>query len=381
MQPDLIRYTADLIRQTSRDRPADGVLRAALKADTRLTPGERRAVANAFFAYYRWRGWHDRKREIESRLDWSLELAARFQRNPFALPGDALRAKAVPAWLADAMDCPEPWLRALQREPRLWVRARPGQARALAATLREAKVAKGWLVRDAVEYFGHRDLFTTEAFQQGKFELQDIASQAVGEWCGPQPGETWWDACAGEGGKTLHLADLLAGRGQVFASDRADWRLARLKQRAARAGIQNYQSALWDGGARRPFAQTFDGVLVDAPCSGVGTWQRNPHARWTVTPEDVRELAAAQGRLLAHTAPAVKPGGRLVYAVCTMTRAETTAVVEQFNAARPDFEPLPLRPLSDEAAKLGVPAKPTITVWPQELGGNGMFVAAWRRKR
>jgi 16S rRNA (cytosine967-C5)-methyltransferase len=380
MDPELIRYTADLIRRTTKDRPADAVLREALQADTRLTAAQRREVAGAFFAYYRWRGWHDRKREIESRIAWSLELARRFQQNPFAVPGDALRAKAVPGWLAAEMDCPEPWLRALQREPRLWLRARPGQARKVATALGEAKVPKGWLPRDAVEYIGRRDLFTTELFHQGAFELQDIASQAIGEWCAPQPGETWWDACAGEGGKTLHLADLLAGRGQVFASDRADWRLARLKQRAARARIQNYQCALWDGGPKRPFAGSFDGVLVDAPCSGVGTWQRNPHARWTTRVEDVRELAALQLRLLNHAAPAVKPGGRLLYAVCTLTRAETVAVVEQFNATHPGFEPLPLRPFSDEALRLGMPPQPVMTLWPQEFGGNGMFVAAWRRK-
>ena len=113
----------------------------------------------------------------------------------------------------------------------------------------------------------------------------------------------------------------MANRGLIWASDRAEWRLQKLRRRAARAKVFNYRPARWDGGARLPTRTKFDGVLVDAPCSGLGTWQRNPHARWTTTVEDVRELAELQRRLLAHTAPSLKPGGRLIYAVCTLTRA------------------------------------------------------------
>ena len=379
MSPEIIRIAADIIRKTARDRPADAVLREALKSDTTLTAVQRREISQAMFAYYRWRGWHDRKREVESRIAWSLELADKFKKNPFTLAAEALRAKAVPEWILTEMDCPEAWLRSLQWEPRLWLRARPGKARELANKLGQCKVPKGFLMRDAVEFQGGKDLFKTEEFQAGAFELQDISSQAVGVLCMPQPGETWWDACAGEGGKTLHVADLMQGRGQVCASDRADWRLAKLRQRAARAQVQNYQSALWDGGTNLPFAMKFDGVLVDAPCSGVGTWQRNPHARWTCRVEDVRELAELQLKLLTNASKAVKPGGKLVFAVCTLTRAETSGVVSALLTAHPEFEPLELPLLREEAARLGVTGQPTLTIWPQEFGGNGMFVAAWKR--
>lgn len=379
MSPEIIRFAADVIRNTAKDRPADAVLREALKSDASLSAVQRREISQAVFTYYRWRGWHDRKREVESRIAWSLELADRFRKNPFTLTAEALRTKAVSEWLHAEMDCPEPWLRSLQREPLLWLRARPGKARELANKLGQCKVPKGFLMRDALEFQGAKDLFKTEEFQAGAFELQDISSQAVGVLCAPKPGETWWDTCAGEGGKTLHLADLLQGRGQVCASDKAEWRLTTLKQRAARAQVQNYQSALWDGGADLPFAMKFDGVLVDAPCSGVGTWQRNPHARWTTAPEDVRELAALQLQILSNAATAVKPGGKLLYAVCTLTRAETTAVADSFSTAHPEFESLALPVLREEAAKLGVKGQPTMTIWPQEFGGNGMFVAAWRK--
>ena len=378
MSPEIFRFAADVIRRTAKDRPADAVLREALKADASLTAVQRREIAQAVFTYYRWRGWHDRKREVEARIAWSLELAERFRKNPFTLTADALRSKAVPEWLQAEMDCPEPWLRSLQWEPKLWLRARPGRGRELANKLGQCKVPKGLLMRDAVEFQGQKDLFETAEFKAGAFELQDISSQAVGALCAPKPGEVWWDACAGEGGKTLHLADLLQGRGQVCASDKAEWRLAKLKQRAARAQVQNYQSAPWDGGPELPFAMKFDGILVDAPCSGVGTWQRNPHARWTVTPNDVRELAELQMKLLANAAQALKPGGKLVFAVCTLTQAETRDVVDKFNAAHPQFEPVELRHLRDEAVKLGVKGAPMLTIWPQEFGGNGMFVAAWQ---
>ena len=380
MSPEIVRFTADVIRSTAKDHPADVALREALRADTTLTGAQCREISEAMSAYYRWRGWHDRKREVESRIAWSMELGDKFKKNPFTLSADSLRAKAVPEWIHAEMDCPEPWLRSLQWEPRLWLRSRPGKARELANKLGQCKVPKSFLMRDAVEFQGAKDLFRTEEFKAGAFELQDITSQAVGVLCSPKLDETWWDACAGEGEKTLHLADLMQGRGEVFASDKTDEHLAILKQRAARAQVQNYQSAPWEGGTDLPFAMKFDGVLVDAPCSGVGTWQRNPHARWTCRVDDVRELADLQLKLLTHAAKAVKPGGKLVFAVCTLTRAETSGVVTAFSTAQPEFEPMELPVLREEAVKLGIKGQPMLTIWPQEFGGNGVFVAGWKRK-
>ena len=231
---------------------------------------------------------------------------------------------------------------------------------------------------NAVEYFGDEDLFKRPEFHAGEFEIQDIASQAVGWLCAPQPGETWWDACAGEGGKLLHLSDLMKNKGLIWASDRAEWRLKRLKRRTARAKVFNYRAVLWDGGPKLPTKTKFDGVLMDAPCSGVGTWQRNPHARWTTSLQDVQELAVLQQRLLAHAAASVKPGGKLVYAVCTLTRAETEETVRQFNETQREFEPMILPELHIRGRILANAA--TLTIWPQDMGGNGMFIAAWRRR-
>ena len=225
----------------------------------------------------------------------------------------------------------------------------------------------------ALRYRGTADLHRTPAFQSGAFQIQDLASQMVGHACAPGPGETWWDACAGEGGKTLHLSDLMGNKGLIWATDRSVRRLGLLKKRAGRAGMFNYRGAVWTGTGPAPFKTKCDGVLVDAPCSGVGTWQRNPHARWTTTLEDVAELAAVQAALLARAAPSVKPGGRLVYSVCTLTRSETTAVADAFEAAHPDFEPAPVA--------ISAQSSPRVFLLPEDLNANGMFIAAWKRIR
>jgi 16S rRNA (cytosine967-C5)-methyltransferase len=139
--------------------------------------------------------------------------------------------------------------------------------------------------------------------------------------------------------------------------------------------VFNYRTAAWDGGAKLPTKTQFHGVLIDAPCSGVGTWQRNPQARWTVTPSDVRELSEIQRQLLVNASAAVRPGGRIIYAVCTLTHSETDAVADFCSQRLPGFEPLPLPALPN------APQEASARKWilPQQFGGNGMFVAAWRR--
>jgi len=371
----LLALAVEVLERADREHPADRVLREVLHREATLSQAGAARVSRWVFQYYRWKGWLKNERGLLRKIQKAEELAQRFNKNPFSLRAEVLRAKAVPGWVHEAMEVPDAWLRSLQREPHLYIRARPGQGRALMESL--GHLRKTYLP-DAYIYEGKKDLFRTPEFAEGRFEIQDITSQIVGHLCAPQPGENWWDACAGEGGKTLHLADLMQNRGQVWATDVAEWRLERLRRRAARAKLFNCQTAVWDGWPKRPMAVWFDGVLVDAPCTGLGTWQRNPHARWTVQPKDVEELSGLQRRLLDNVASAVKPGGRLFYAVCTLTRAETVEVVQAFEAAHPEFEPLPLRwPLP------GLPdwQTPTLLLWPQDTGGNGMFIAAWRRRK
>ena len=376
----MFHIAAEVISKSDRDNPADSVLREALAARRVPTREQTGEISSAVFNYFRWFGWLDPKTPLPGQIKYAMELAQAFQERPESFSDEKLVGRVVPEWVRDQVKVSPAWARAIQGEPKLWLRARRGQGRALVEKLGAARIEKDWLP-DALQYKGEEDLFRRAEFHAGEFEIQDITSQVVGWLCHPKPGETWWDACAGEGGKLLHLSDLMENKGLIWASDRAAWRLQKLKRRTARAQAFNYRAALWDGGAKLPTKTKFDGVLVDAPCSGIGTWQRNPHARWTTTAEDVKELAGVQTRLLAHAAASVKPGGKLIYSACTLTRAETTEVVDAFNATQKQFEPmeLPVAQLGLEQSRL-LSSATTLAIWPQDLGGNGMFVAAWRRK-
>jgi len=370
MENKLLTLAATIIQRSSRQHSADSVLRSHLKAQRGLSQIQSSMVSRAVFAYFRWFGWLDQGQLLHDQIEHALQLARKFSENPGEFSDGDLMTFAVPRWLRDVFETNPAWVRAIQSEPRIWLRARPGQGRALADKLGDCKVCEP----DILEYCGNKDLFRTAEFHAGEFELQDISSQSVGLICDPKAGQTVWDVCAGEGGKTLHLSDLMQNKGLIWASDRAEWRLKILKRRAARAGIFNYRTKLWNGGSRLPTKTLFDKVLLDAPCTGIGTWQRNPHARWTTTPDDVHELAELQTRLLNNAAAAVKPGGKLFYSACTLAGAETSAVAEAFNQ-QSGFEPLPIsNPLVPETM-----ASPEIFLLPQQFGGNGMFVAAWTR--
>lgn len=372
----VLRVVERVIACSDSAHPADAVLRVELKAQRGLVPKDTAEVTRLVFGFFRWRGWLDPKSSLSAQIRTAADLAAQFKNNPASFADAELVERAVPNWIQEELQCSPEFARALQAEPKLWLRARPGQGAALALRLGDCRVFGSGRLAETLEYGGRNDLFRSSEFHAGQFELQDLSSQAVGWCCAPEPGQTWWDACAGEGGKLLHLSDLMQNKGLIWASDRAEWRLRRLKRRAARASIFNYRAALWDGGPRLPTRTQFDGVLVDAPCSGTGTWQRNPHARWTLAPKDLAELSTLQRQLLVHAAKSVKPGGKLLYSVCSLARSETLKVVEAFKARAPEFVPLGLaNPLNPGATPAG-----QLTLWPQRFGGNGMFIAAWVRK-
>ena len=375
MNNRLLAIAVSVIAKADREHPADGVLRAELKKAKGISRSEGGEISRAVFAYYRWLGWLNHKDSFEQQVKEAVERNRSFQNGSDTISGPELE-RAIPGWAKQQVASSPEWLRALQQEPQLWLRARTGKGRGLAERLGECWVAGDGPLADAVRYEGREDLFRTPEFHGGEFELQDISSQIVGLVCNPQPGETWWDACAGEGGKLLHLGDLMRNKGLIWASDRATWRLQKLKRRAARAKVFNYRAALWDGGVKLPTKTKFDGILVDAPCSGTGTWQRNPQSRWTTTTRDVEELREVQKQLLRNAVPALKPGGRLIYSVCTLTKAETVEVVEaigqQFAGLKLMMLKNPLRPEE--------PATSQLWLWPQAVEGNGMFICAWEKQ-
>jgi 16S rRNA (cytosine967-C5)-methyltransferase len=374
MEP-VLTLAERIVRATDREHPADALLRQTLQPDKAFAAGQRRQITRAVLSYFRWWRWMEGERPFAEQIKQALKLAERFARNPSSYPDTELAARVVADWVETEMKITPEMARALQSEPKLWLRAQLGQGRALAGKLGDCRVFGPGPLADILEYRGQQDLFRTVEFHRGEFELQDISSQAVGLICAPQAGETWWDVCAGEGGKLLHLSALMHNKGLIWASDRAAWRLQRLKRRTARAQVFNYRAVPWNGGAKLPTRTRFDGVLLDAPCSGTGTWQRNPDRRWTTTARDVEELTQIQKQLLGHASQAVKPGGKLVYAVCTLTDSETSEVVEFFEKQHPEYKQFKFpHPLAPEA-----PPRTQLTLGPEQFGGNGMFIAAWQR--
>lgn len=182
--------------------------------------------------------------------------------------------------------------------------------------------------------------FNTQAFKDGKFEMQDEGSQIAALLVAARPGQKVIDFCAGAGGKTLAIAATMQNKGRLLAWDVSANRLAQMGKRLARAGVSNVQTHVLTGESdhylKRHLASA-DWVLVDAPCSGSGTWRRNPDLKWRFTLEDLQEVKALQGRILQNAARLVKPGGRLVYVTCSLFADENFWQVKQFLGNNPTF--------------------------------------------
>lgn len=398
---------------------ADRALAAALRRRRDLAAPDHRFISQATFALFRWRGWIEplRLHRPEARLLLATLLdtvdvhpvcrvwARLIGRDPGRLMalGDApdWPARAIglrrlldgqpvtadpwrlfPAWLREHLPMPPghvsakarflELLKALQARPPLWVRAQGADEAALWSELARSGV-KPWVhrrVARAAKLEPDVDVYHLPAFVRGDLEIQDLASQAVSLACDPDPGDRWWDACTGAGGKALHLASLMGGKGVVVATDVDERKLKEAVRRARRSPMRNLTTKPWDGRHVVGKAGRYNGVLVDAPCSAIGTWRRNPDARWTIDREAIPRLAELQGQILRAAAPGVRPGGALVYSVCTATLAETQDVVRAFLEAHPGFRLDPFaNPLNGEATD------GTLQIWPQDADTDAMFIA------
>lgn len=230
---------------------------------------------------------------------------------------------------------------------------------------------------------GRRDLFRTQPFHEGWFEVQDVHSQRIAPFLQVEPGLRVIDACAGSGGKALHLAALMRNKGRIVALDTAEWKLAELRRRAARAGVDNLEAHCLDepptttadekAPSRRPatparllkrFLGTADRVLVDVPCSGLGVWRRNPDAKWKLSEEDLVRLHALQAQLLHDYSALAKAGGKLVYATCSVLPSENEEQVRAFLSAHPGWA------LEEE-----------LRLHPTPHGGDGFYAARLVRSK
>lgn len=279
----------------------------------------------------------------------------------------------LPAWVKD--ECPAALAPAeidtLHRRASLWLRCQVANLDEITAEF--DRLGWNWqrppLELPALELAGDVDVTQTEAYRSGAVEIQDLGSQLLLRLAGITPGERWLDACAGAGGKSLQLAGLLGPHGSVTAHDIRPRVLDELQRRAQRAQIHTISIA------RQLPSGPYDGVLVDAPCSGSGTWRRAPHLKWCTPAATIASSARRQAALLDRFARLVRPGGRLVYATCSLCQSENEAVAAGFIERHPDFAVEP--PVGD----FGYPTGPLGTsLLPARHNTDGFFVSSLRRR-
>jgi 16S rRNA (cytosine967-C5)-methyltransferase len=211
----------------------------------------------------------------------------------------------------------------------------------------------------ALRLTGRRDLYDTKPFKDGWVEVQDVNSQQVAPFLEARPGMRVVDACAGAGGKSLHLAALMRNKGRIVSLDVASWKLDELRRRAARAGADTIETHLVsDAKSVKRFRGTADRVLLDVPCSGLGVVRRNPDIKWKLTEEELGRLRSLQAQLLRDYSQFVKKGGKLVYATCSVLPSEGERQVDAFLAENPGWK------LEEERR-----------LHPGENGGDGFFMA------
>ena len=414
----LLELTAELLKAVLKlDQPADAVLSAFFRQRGALGSRERHTLAETAYEVLRRKplyghlaqsghgplerrlailAWQGSPGFLESALSqdergWR-EQALAVDRATLPEP---LRHQ-LPAWLADRLkaELPEgsfwPLVEALDRPAPLDLRvnvlkARRDEAAALLAAegfALEPTPASPWGLRLA----GKPALTRLALFQSGAIEVQDEGSQLLALLSGASRGEMVVDFCAGAGGKTLAMGAMMRNTGRLYAWDVSAHRLAALKPRLARSGLSNVHPGVIaherDERIKR-LAGKIDRVLVDAPCSGLGTLRRNPDLKWRQGAQAIDELQAKQRAILAGAARLPRAGGRLVYATCSLLRAENEAVAEAFDQEQQGrFRRLDVAELL-EAARVPDAANLTqdgcLRLWPHRHQTDGFFAAAWER--
>ncbi|HET9206319.1 MAG TPA: RsmB/NOP family class I SAM-dependent RNA methyltransferase [Burkholderiaceae bacterium] len=414
----LLQQAAELLRAVlAFAQPADAVVSAHFRRQRALGARDRHALAETVYAVLRRRlwlqhlaesgrgplerrlvlaGWQGDARILQTALEphetqWLASL-------PDAPPADApdkLRHN-LPDWLAGALqrqlDGAEfrSLAQALLEPAPLDLRVNIGKGKR-DEVLRElvdlgipvaATPYSPWGLRVA----GRPALQDTPAFRAGRFEVQDEGSQLLAALLDPRRGEMVVDFCAGAGGKTLALGALMRNTGRLYAFDTSGHRLDAMKPRVARSGLSNVHSVQIaherDDRVKR-LAGKVDRVLVDAPCSGLGTLRRNPDLKWRQSPQAVAEMRKRQLTILEAAATLVKPGGRLIYATCSLLELENEDVAQSFERTHAAFEPVAaLQALEqariESAADLVQGAR--LRLSPHRHGTDGFFAAVWQRK-
>jgi 16S rRNA (cytosine967-C5)-methyltransferase len=411
----------------SSNMPADRIIGQYFREHKKHGSKDRRVIRESLFGLFRWWGWLSQLNSSQKHTTWFQQLStcAMLEQHQWhdvidawnnfadwpqvradqttlddqASLHDKLTAfvdlstiescqinQLLPQWFWQLcpIDAAEQYalVNAMSSRPPIWARAQTLATEKLVTSLKQAGVeAKASdFFADAIS-LGHKSINLNEinAYKQGHLEIQDLASQVIGQICQPSSHEQWWDACSGAGGKTLQLYSLMSQQsstftGSITASDIRHKPLQELQKRAKRAGYDNISVAPWNSDALPVNANSFDGVLVDAPCSCTGTWRRNPDMRWLDNASAITNKPVLQLDILRRSAAAVKSGGKLVYATCSLSPSENEQVVSAFLSETAEFilESV-THPFTGQQSDM-------LTIWPQQANSDGMFVAKMRRK-
>ena len=414
----LLQQAAELLRAVlAFDQPADAVVSAHFKRQRALGPRDRYALVETVYAVLRRRlwllhlaqsgsgplerrlavaGWAGDAHTLQAALEahektWRAGLPAA----PAADAPDKLRHN-LPDWLAGALqqqlDAPSfhQLTQALLDPAPLDLRVNALKARredVLAQMLQAGfDVVPTPFSPWGLRLQGRPALQETPAFRDGRIEVQDEGSQLLAALLDAKRGEMVVDFCAGAGGKTLALGAAMRNTGRLYAFDTSGHRLDAMRPRLARSGLSNVHTVQIaherDERVKR-LAGKIDRVLIDAPCSGLGTLRRNPDLKWRHNPQVVAEMRERQLAIIAAAARLLKPGGRLVYATCSLLEIENEEVAQTFEKARPEFEALAAQEALERAR---IDAAETLVqgtrlrLWPHRHGTDGFFAAVWQRK-
>jgi len=422
-----IKMLFDTVMQSR--HPADRILANYFREHKKHGSKDRKVIRETLFGVFRWWGWLNKLHQISNnnadtseplptewfailagcgmlenhawqdiRLAWqgfgNVTMNASPQVTDTIITKQALLSECFPQLGFDTDELLPAWfwqvcnvddadklslIEAMSSRPPIWARAQGIDSQSAVEQLQAQGIdaSAGHYFAEALN-LGHKSMNLNDValYKSGQLEVQDLASQVIGQICAPDNDQHWWDACSGAGGKSLQLRALMLaqgkgkgkGKGSVSASDIRSRALEELSKRAKRAKLKGINIVRWKSDVLPVPAEHFDGVLVDAPCSCTGTWRRNPDMRWVDGIESVQDSAKLQLDILSRSSKAVKTGGVLVYATCSLSPVENQAVVKAFLAEHPEFNLQMLtHPFTGQQSTM-------LTVWPFEANSDGMFV-------
>ncbi len=353
------------------DRYADKVVQHILKKDKRWGSKDRAFIAENTYDVVRWKRWImsvsdiglERKNlwrflgtwlvlnDIRLPKDWEefsqIDFKKIQQKSKRLLSNRKVR-ESIPDWLDD-MGVKELGVKVWEKEiyaqnEKAEIVLRANRLKNDTVTLQKilaeidlpTQLIEGY--EDAVQLERRRNVFITDAFKKGLFEVQDASSQLVAPFLQLEPGMRVIDTCAGAGGKTLHIASLMENKGKIIAMDIHEWKLLELKKRAKRNGVNNIEPKVINSSkVIKRLKGSADRVLIDAPCSGIGVLKRNPDTKWKLQPEFIETIKKTQQEILESYARLVKPSGKMVYATCSIFPSENEKQIETFLKGHPEF--------------------------------------------